>query len=99
MKLIIHHSGLTEIYTSVADSPMAGTGCSGKQEWPELLGAKPDIAKETIERENSLVRARLIEQGTYRILDFNCNRVWVWTSPKDQSGPDGVVVVEIPKVG
>ncbi|KAI3901157.1 hypothetical protein MKW92_043578 [Papaver armeniacum] len=73
---------------------MAGIGCS------KLLGAKPDIAKEIIERENPLVRARVIdEQGAYRILDYNCNRIWVWTSPKDQCGPDDVVAVQIPRVG
>ncbi|KAI3930207.1 hypothetical protein MKX01_031475 [Papaver californicum] len=72
---------------------------AGKQEWPELLGAKPQIAKEIIEMENPLVTAVFIEQGKFRIMDFRCNRVFVWTTPKAQAGPEGIVVVKVPRVG
>ncbi|CBI25417.3 hypothetical protein AAG906_008389 [Vitis piasezkii] len=73
---------------------MSGPHCFGKQAWPELLGEKAEVAKETIERENPSVRARFIKQGHYRTMDYRCDRVWVWTT-EGQTG----VVVEVPKVG
>ncbi|OVA05292.1 Proteinase inhibitor I13 [Macleaya cordata] len=68
---------------------------AGKQAWPELVGEKAEIAKEIIERENPSVRVRFIQQGKFRILDFRCNRVWVWTTDEHGSG----FVVEVPRVG
>ncbi|KAI3893517.1 hypothetical protein MKX03_022845 [Papaver bracteatum] len=73
--------------------------CPGKQEWPELVGAKPQTAKEIIEMENPLVTAVFIEQGQFRIMDFRCGRVFLWITPKAQAGPEGIVVVKVPKVG
>ncbi|KAF8401830.1 hypothetical protein HHK36_012776 [Tetracentron sinense] len=68
--------------------------CLGKQAWPELLGAKAEVAKATIERENHLVKALLVKKGYYVTHDFRCDRVWVWTN-EFQSG----TVVEVPRVG
>ncbi|KAK1270833.1 hypothetical protein QJS04_geneDACA005954 [Acorus gramineus] len=64
----------------------------GKLEWPELVGAKVDVATATIERENPNVKAQPIPCNQYRIQDCCCNRVWLDYSP------DGIVC-KVPKVG
>ncbi|PWA57992.1 protease inhibitor 2 [Artemisia annua] len=52
--------------------------CEGKSCWPELVGAKGEDAAVTIERENPLVHAIVLLDGTPVTRDFRCDRVWVW---------------------
>ncbi|XP_028780813.1 proteinase inhibitor-like, partial [Neltuma alba] len=64
----------------------------GKSSWPELVGQKGEIAEATIERENPLVDAIIVDEGSGVITDFRCDRVWVWVNC------DGIVT-QIPKIG
>ncbi|XP_058222201.1 proteinase inhibitor-like [Rhododendron vialii] len=66
--------------------------CEGKNSWPELVGAQGETAAATIERENSLVSAAVLLEGTPVIRNFDCTRVWVWV---DEDG----VVTKVPKIG
>ncbi|XP_054807754.1 proteinase inhibitor-like [Prosopis cineraria] len=66
--------------------------CEGKSSWPELVGEKGKKAEATIERENPLVNAIIVDEGSIVTTDFRCDRVWVWVNG------DGVVT-EIPKIG
>ncbi|KAH8499229.1 hypothetical protein H0E87_017945 [Populus deltoides] len=59
--------------------------CQGKSSWPELLGVDGKCAVETIERENSLVEAIIVPEGSSVPENFACNRVWVWVDK------DGIV--------
>ncbi|KAJ8650391.1 hypothetical protein MRB53_003414 [Persea americana] len=52
--------------------------CFGKRSWRELVGVKGQIAATTIERENPLVHAHVVLEGTVVTHDFRCDRVWVW---------------------
>nr|TKS09288.1 hypothetical protein D5086_0000094150 [Populus alba] len=52
--------------------------CQGKSSWPELLGVDGKCAVETIERENSLVEAIIVTEGSSVPENFACDRVWVW---------------------
>ncbi|KAG9145954.1 hypothetical protein Leryth_026057 [Lithospermum erythrorhizon] len=45
--------------------------------WPELVGVEGCKAKETIEKENSLVSAIVIWEYAPVTSDFRCDRVWV----------------------
>ncbi|KAK6923325.1 Proteinase inhibitor I13, potato inhibitor I [Dillenia turbinata] len=54
--------------------------CTGKLVWPELLGAKAEVAKEVIERENPNVTVRMVKEGSYVTHDYRCDRVWLWTT-------------------
>ncbi|KAF5820620.1 putative proteinase inhibitor I13, potato inhibitor I [Helianthus annuus] len=53
-----------------------------KDSWPELVGAKGEAAAATIEKENPLVNATVILEGTATTRDFRCDRVWVWVNRK-----------------
>jgi hypothetical protein len=65
---------------------------AGKSSWPELLGVDGKCAVETIERENSLVEAIIVPEGSSIIEDFRCDRVWVWVDK------DGIVYL-VPAIG
>ncbi|KAM0050657.1 putative proteinase inhibitor I13, potato inhibitor I [Helianthus debilis subsp. tardiflorus] len=65
-----------------AQSRMSSSGCKGKDSWPELVGAKGEAAVATIEKENPLVNAIVILEGTPTPRDFRCDRVWVWVNDK-----------------
>ncbi|PWA46627.1 proteinase inhibitor I13 [Artemisia annua] len=54
--------------------------CQGKSSWPELVGATGEAAAATIERENPLVNAIVLLDGTPTTRDFRCDRVWVWVN-------------------
>ncbi|KAG9153516.1 hypothetical protein Leryth_019792 [Lithospermum erythrorhizon] len=54
--------------------------CQGKSVWPELVGATGCTAKQRIEKENSLVTAFIILDGTPVTSDFSCNRVRVFVN-------------------
>ncbi|RWR87886.1 Proteinase inhibitor [Cinnamomum micranthum f. kanehirae] len=64
----------------------------GKSVWPELLGVDGEVAKSTIEEENSLVTAQIVTEGTIVTQDFRCDRVWVWV---DETG----IVTRVPQIG
>ncbi|XXG76633.1 hypothetical protein AAC387_Pa08g0940 [Persea americana] len=66
--------------------------CVGKSVWPELLGVAGEVAKRTIEEENPLVTAQIVPEGSSVILDFRCDRVWVWV---DETG----IVTRVPRIG
>ncbi|CAL8989888.1 unnamed protein product [Prunus brigantina] len=66
--------------------------CQGKNRWPELLGAQGTVAEATIERENSLVDAQIVLEGTPVTRDFRCDRVRVWVDT------DGIVT-RVPSIG
>ncbi|KAF5822001.1 putative proteinase inhibitor I13, potato inhibitor I [Helianthus annuus] len=66
--------------------------CEGKRSWPELVGARGDVAEATIERENSRVDAIVIRVGTNVTGDFRCDRVWVRVNSNG-------VVVQTPSIG
>ncbi|GMY27214.1 glu s.griseus protease inhibitor [Fagus crenata] len=68
------------------------SGCEGKSSWPELVGVQGTVAEATIERENPLVNAVIVPEGSSVILDFRCDRVWVWV---DKNG----LVDKVPKIG
>ncbi|XP_038714046.1 inhibitor of trypsin and hageman factor-like [Tripterygium wilfordii] len=64
----------------------------GKSSWPELVGTKGEVAEGIIERENINVNAIVVPEGSSVILDFRCDRVWVWVNK------DGVVY-RVPRIG
>ncbi|XP_049345894.1 proteinase inhibitor 1-like [Solanum verrucosum] len=50
--------------------------CKGKLSWPELIGVPTKLAKEIIEKENSLItNVQILLNGSPVTLDFSCNRV------------------------
>ncbi|KAH7522172.1 hypothetical protein FEM48_Zijuj07G0110000 [Ziziphus jujuba var. spinosa] len=53
------------------------TDCPGKSSWPELVEKEGTVAEETIERENPLVDAIIVDENATL---FRCNRVWVWVN-------------------
>ncbi|CAL8989887.1 unnamed protein product, partial [Prunus brigantina] len=57
----------------------------GKDTWPELLGAQGTDAEATIERENPLVDAVIVPEGSFVTADYRCDRVRVWVNT------DGIV--------
>ncbi|KAK9991898.1 hypothetical protein SO802_026883 [Lithocarpus litseifolius] len=63
-----------------------------KSSWPELVGVQGTVAEATIERENSYVDAVIVPEGSSVILDFRCDRVWVWV---DKNG----IVYRVPTIG
>ncbi|RWR80940.1 Inhibitor of trypsin and hageman factor [Cinnamomum micranthum f. kanehirae] len=65
---------------------------ASKSSWRELVGVKGQIAATTIERENPLVHAHVVPEGSYIIHDFRCDRVWVWV---DSNG----IVTREPRIG
>ncbi|KAF8392256.1 hypothetical protein HHK36_022598 [Tetracentron sinense] len=66
--------------------------CAGKSSWPELLGTQGEVAAATIERENPLVTAVIVLEGSVVTADFLCTRVRVWV---DNSG----IVTRVPTIG
>lgn len=54
----------------------------GKSSWPELVGKAGKEAEKIIEKENPLVDAIIVDEGSMVILDFRCDRVWVWVDSK-----------------
>ncbi|KAL1294708.1 hypothetical protein HN51_055512 [Arachis hypogaea] len=54
------------------------TGCEGKSSWPELVGVEGTVAEARIERENPLVNAIIVPEGSMVTTDYRCDRVWVW---------------------
>ncbi|KAJ0809620.1 putative proteinase inhibitor I13, potato inhibitor I [Helianthus annuus] len=68
------------------------TICEGKSSWPELVGARGDLAAATIERENPRVDAIVIREGSFVTADFRCDRVRVWVNSNR-------VVVRPPVIG
>ncbi|XP_076883704.1 inhibitor of trypsin and hageman factor-like isoform X2 [Bidens hawaiensis] len=58
----------------------------GKNSWPELVGEKGEVAKATIEKENPLVYAVILE-GDSATSDFGNNRVRVWVNS------EGLVII------
>ncbi|KAL4199979.1 hypothetical protein AMTRI_Chr03g54050 [Amborella trichopoda] len=71
---------------------MASEDCQGKSSWPELVGTNGEDAEKTIERENPLVDARIVTEGSSVDLQFRCDRVWVWVNE------DGTVT-RVPDIG
>ena len=65
---------------------------AGKSQWPELVGKEGTTAEATIERENPLVDAIIVTEGSSVILNFDCKRVWVWV---DDCG----IVTRVPMIG
>ncbi|KAI7726532.1 hypothetical protein M8C21_016222 [Ambrosia artemisiifolia] len=59
---------------------------TGKNSWPELVGKTGVVAADIVEKENPLVNAIVILEGTPVTRDFRCDRVWVWVNT------DGVVI-------
>ncbi|KAI7726531.1 hypothetical protein M8C21_016221 [Ambrosia artemisiifolia] len=49
----------------------------GKSSWPELVGEKGEVAAAIIEKENPLVNAIVILDGTAVTMDFRTDRVRV----------------------
>ncbi|KAI3829095.1 hypothetical protein L1987_03209 [Smallanthus sonchifolius] len=49
----------------------------GKTSWPELVGEEGECAVKIIEKENTLVYAEIIGEGTIIPLIYICNRVLV----------------------
>ncbi|KAJ4829506.1 hypothetical protein Tsubulata_026265 [Turnera subulata] len=68
------------------------SGCPGKNSWPELVGEKGENAEAVIEKENKLVNAIVLREGTPVTKDFRCDRVWVWV---DEHG----TVTRAPRIG
>ncbi|KAK9183514.1 hypothetical protein WN944_026667 [Citrus x changshan-huyou] len=66
--------------------------CKGKSSWPELVGVEGKVAAETIERENPIVSAHFLLEGSIVFLDRYCRRVYVWV---DTNG----IVVDVPTIG
>ncbi|KAH7522165.1 hypothetical protein FEM48_Zijuj07G0109300 [Ziziphus jujuba var. spinosa] len=68
------------------------TDCQGKIQWPELVGKEGKEAEQTIERENPLVNAIIVDEDTVVPANFRCDRVWVWVNA---SG----IVIRVPIIG
>ncbi|XP_022035888.1 wound-induced proteinase inhibitor 1 isoform X2 [Helianthus annuus] len=60
--------------------------CPGKNSWPELVGKTGVVAAAIIEKENPLVNAIVLLDGTPVTMDFRCDRVRVWVNT------EGVVI-------
>ncbi|KAK7268793.1 hypothetical protein RIF29_21502 [Crotalaria pallida] len=68
------------------------TDCKGKSSWPELVGVKGTVAESTIERENHLVNAVIVLEGSFVTADFRCDRVRVWVNTNG-------IVTRVPHIG
>lgn len=71
---------------------MSFVDAGGNFRWPKLVGKKGDYAKSEIEKDVRCVRVVILRQGTVRIENFCCNRVFVYV---DDSGH----VVDVPTIG
>lgn len=65
---------------------------AGKSSWPELVGVKGTVAEATIEKENPLVNAIIVDEGSMVIANFQCDRVWVWINKQG-------FVYQVPTIG
>jgi len=65
---------------------------SGKSSWPELVGVEGKVAEATIQRENPLVDAIIVLEGSSVTDDLRSDRVWVWVNK------DGIVT-KVPTIG
>ncbi|KAL6970526.1 hypothetical protein U1Q18_030224, partial [Sarracenia purpurea var. burkii] len=63
-----------------------------KSQWPELVGERGETAAVIIERENPLVTAQIVPEGSSVILNVDCTRVWVWVD-------DNGFVISTPTIG
>ncbi|CAK9146377.1 unnamed protein product [Ilex paraguariensis] len=72
--------------------PLLVSTTLGKSSWPELVGVQGETAVAIIERENPLVNAIIVPEGSFVIQDFRCSRVWVWV---DKNG----TVYRVPRIG
>ncbi|KAJ8558058.1 hypothetical protein K7X08_004824 [Anisodus acutangulus] len=66
--------------------------CQGRSSWPELVGEQGQTAKETIERENPLVTANVVPDGSPGTTDVRCDRVRVFIDTNNN-------VVQVPRIG
>ncbi|XP_062103273.1 proteinase inhibitor-like [Humulus lupulus] len=66
--------------------------CTGKNSWPELVGANGEEAAKKIEEENSNVDAIVVVEGSGVPENFSCLRVWVWVN-------DYGIVTQVPNIG
>ncbi|KAA8527727.1 hypothetical protein F0562_035404 [Nyssa sinensis] len=66
--------------------------CQGKSSWPELVGVQGETATATIERENPLVTALIVLEGSPVTPDFRCDRVRVYVNE------NGIVTL-VPAIG
>ncbi|KAK9180502.1 hypothetical protein WN943_029711 [Citrus x changshan-huyou] len=66
--------------------------CRGNSSWPELLGAQGVEAAATVERENTLVNAQIVLEGSFVTGDFLCTRVRVWVNTRG-------TVTRVPTIG
>uniref|UniRef100_A0A803Q3M3 Proteinase inhibitor n=1 Tax=Cannabis sativa TaxID=3483 RepID=A0A803Q3M3_CANSA len=64
----------------------------GKTSWPELVGVRGEVAKDTIERENSTVNAIVVLEDFIGDHQFRCDRVRVVVD-------DNGIVTSTPQVG
>ncbi|KAG6582360.1 hypothetical protein SDJN03_22362, partial [Cucurbita argyrosperma subsp. sororia] len=69
------------------------SSCEGKSSWPELVGKVGKDAEKIIEKENPLVDAIIVDEGSNVPFDFRCDRVWVWVSPTTK------IVTRTPVIG
>jgi hypothetical protein len=65
---------------------------SAKSSWPELVGVEGKVAEATIQRENPLVNAIIVLEGSSVTDDLRNDRVWVWVNK------DGIVT-QVPTIG
>ncbi|KAM6546818.1 hypothetical protein CsatB_027554 [Cannabis sativa] len=66
--------------------------CEGKTSWPELVGVEGEVAKETIERENSAVNAIVVAEDAQGDTQFRCDRVRVRVN-------ENGIVTRTPQIG
>ncbi|KAL5542154.1 hypothetical protein UlMin_009864 [Ulmus minor] len=63
-----------------------------KSSWPELVGVDGKDAQKTAEKENPAVKAAIVPEGSFVIMDFRVDRVRIWV---DEQG----LVTRVPKIG
>ncbi|KAL3849794.1 hypothetical protein ACJIZ3_011676 [Penstemon smallii] len=63
-----------------------------KDVWPELVGARGEVAERVIEKQNPNVNAIIVPEGSVVTADFRCDRVRVWVNSLG-------VVSRIPRIG
>nr|ALR81052.1 pathogenesis-related protein 6 [Panax ginseng] len=54
--------------------------CPGakRSSWPELVGAKGEVAAAVIGRQNPELGVHIVEEGMMVTADFRCDRVRIW---------------------
>ncbi|KAL3849795.1 hypothetical protein ACJIZ3_011677 [Penstemon smallii] len=71
---------------------MQKINCVSKDVWPELVGARGEVAERVIERQNPNVNAIIVREGSFVTGDFRCDRVRVWVNSLG-------IVSRIPRTG